>query len=219
MGSTINDLSSTGCSSSPIQPPAPSTPQPPTDPPVSAPTDPAPSPTNPPPSPTASPPSPTTSGPSNKCCSPNETKMKAYNGCTQYYWCLHGNVQPDLVGPMSNGALFDETIQNWNWPANFECSVDQCGGPNNPPTQPTQAPVPAPTTTTPSTKCCLPNENKLKAYNGCTQYYRCVWGEVQPDLVGPMSNGALFDEGVQNWNWPANFECVVDSCGRRLRGH
>merc|ERR1712003_517956 len=156
MGSTINDLSSTGCSSSPIQPPAPSTPQPPTDPPVSAPTDPAPSPTNPPPSPTASPPSPTTSGPSNKCCSPNETKMKAYNGCTQYYWCVNGNVQANLVGPMSNGALFDETIQNWNWPANFECSVDQCGGPS-----PTQAPVSAPTDpppfpTTPSTKCCLP---------------------------------------------------------------
>jgi len=230
VSSTINNLSSTGCSSLPTKAPTPSTPQPTVNPNATP---------NPTPQPTQAPvPAPTT--PSSKCCLPNETKMKAYNGCTQYYRCVWGEVQSGLIGPMANGALFDEGIQNWNWPANFQCSVDQCGGPSppkatsqptqapvvSPPTtsvpapsppnatsQPTQAPVPAPTTSGPSSKCCLPNENKMKAYNGCTQYYRCVWGEVQSGLIGPMSNGALFDEGIQNWNWPANFQCSVDQCG------
>ncbi len=272
VSSTISSLATAGCSPVPTPSPVPTaptvTPQP-----TSAPTkSPTPEPTQAPVS------SPTTSGPSSMCCQPNENKLKAYNGCTQYYRCVWGEVQPDLVGPMSNGALFDEGIQNWNWPSLFTCHVDPCGeeppqetpaptpqprtpppvpisspqptaaptlapvsistpqptsaptaaptlapvpistpqptsAPTKSPTpEPTQAPVSSPTTSGPSSMCCQPNENKLKAYNGCTQYYRCVWGEVQPDLVGPMSNGALFDEGIQNWNWPSSFTCSVDPC-------
>jgi len=28
----------------------------------------------------------------------------------------------------------------------------------------------------------------------------CAWGEVEPEFLNRMANGALFDEGIQNWN-------------------
>ena len=60
--------------------------------------------------------------------------------------------------------------------------------------------------------CCEPNENRFKAYNECTQYYRCVLGEVQ-SISSTSPNGALFNEAIQNWAWPGTFTCSVDSCG------
>ena len=77
---------------------------------------------------------------------------------------------------------------------------------------PTPAPTPSLPTTGPGPMCCEPNENRFKAYNECTQYYRCVLGEVQ-SISSTSPNGALFNEAIQNWAWPGTFTCSVDSCG------
>jgi hypothetical protein len=223
VGNTIFSLSETGCSPSP---PTPLTPAPtqnpiqtpaPTQNPIQTTPAPTPMPTNSPtpgPTPNIQTPAPTPSS-SNKCCQPNENKLKAYNGCTQYYTCSWGNVVPGLVGPTGNGALFDESIQNWNWPSNFDCYVDPCGGPGPSPTPPpTPPPISGPSPTNP---CCPTGYTGLRAWNNCYQYYHCVGGVVTGDLLN-VPDGTLFDQNAQNFNWAAQVTCVVDSCGRRLRG-
>jgi len=229
VGSTINGLASTGCSSTPTtpQPTIPPTPGPIPVPTIPATPEPTPKITQAP-SPAPHSPEPTRQpnpGPSPMCCEPNENKLKAYNGCTQFYTCSWGNVQPNLVGPL-NGVLFDESIGNWNWPANFVCHVDSCGQ-SNPPPPPTLSPTPQPTplhvppTVSPPTgsgdPCCPPGFTGLKAWNNCAQYYHCVTGAVTGDLLDAPA-GTLFDNSLQNINWAAQVTCVVDSCGRRLRG-
>jgi len=225
VGSTINSLASNGCSSTPTtpQPTIPPTPRPTSAPTLTVTTGPTHKTT---PSHTSAPThQPTTSSnppPSvaPMCCEPNENKLKAYNGCTQYYTCSWGNVLPNLVGPMSNGALFDESIGNWNWPTQFACYVDSCGGSNPPPTsQPTQ--LPGPPTGSPPTgsedPCCPSGFTGMKAWNNCTQFYHCVGGAVTGDLI-EAPEGTLFDNNIQNINWANQVTCVVDNCGRRLRG-
>jgi len=221
VGSTIKTLASTGCSSTPTTPQPTTPPTPGPTPAPNVPTTPVPTFKIAPPDTSAPTHQPTPGGPSIMCCEPNENKLKAYNGCTQYYTCSWGNVLPTLVGPMSNGVLFDESIGNWNWPTQFDCYVDSCGGPNPPPptSQPTQSPVP-PTGSPPTgtgDRCCPPGFNGLKAWNNCAQYYHCVEGIVTGDLI-EVPGGTLFDNNIQNFNWANQVTCVVDSCSRRLRG-
>ena len=60
-----------------------------------------------------------------RCCEPNETRMKAFNGCTQWYWCHAGIVQDPINGPIP-GYLFDENIQNWNFEDEVTCQPNSC---------------------------------------------------------------------------------------------
>jgi hypothetical protein len=230
VGNTINALAATGCSNvfepttpmptkSPTLAPTPNpTPQnePVTSPPSRSPT---PQPT-PQPTPTSNPPGPS----SPMCCEPGSNKLKAYNGCAQYYRCSWGQVQSNLIGPSSNDVLFDESIQNWNWPANFECYVDPCGGPTTPmPTKsPTLAPTPNPTPqnepVTPEEPCCPSGFTGHKAWNDCLQYYHCDNGRVKGGILNcPI--GTMLDENIGNFQWKDQMTCTIGSCGgRRLRG-
>jgi len=177
VGSTINDLASTGC----FHPPT--TPQPtisPTPKPIPAPT----TPVTPVPTPkitqapttaprTSAPVRQPNPDPSPMCCEPNENKLKAYNECTQYYTCSWGKVLPNLVGPLDNGALFDESFGNWNWPSNFVCYVDSCERFSPPPTpQPTPLSLP-PTGSSPNSISCS-SYNKRKFCEGAS----CVWSRI-----------------------------------------
>ena len=234
VSSTINTLSSTGCSSSPTTLAPTPNPTPVTTP---APTpNPTPLPTpNPTPVPTPSLP---TTGPGPMCCEPNETRLKAYNECTQYYRCVWGNVQSTLY-TSTNGALFNDAIQNWNWPGTFTCSVDSCGGGGGGDPNPTPAPTPVPITPAPTPvpitpaptpvpttsgggggdPCCPAGYTGMKAWNGCTQFYHCTNGAVNGGLMNAPT-GTLFSEAMQNniWSWQMD-ACVIGSCGRRgLRG-
>jgi hypothetical protein len=211
----------------PTEPPIPNPTEPPvtnpTEPPAPVPTlaplpDPTPVPTpSPTPAPTLSPPSPTSTGSPSMCCNEGENKMKAINGCTQYYQCVWGEVVPTLVGPVGNGALFDESIQNWNWPQTFECQEDTCGG-GEPPIVTTPAPTPAPTSTPGSEPCCPTGFTGYKAWNNCFQYYYCVNGVPTDPLNVP--GGTRWDENANNFVWDsATFQCSMSGCGsRRLRG-
>jgi len=119
----------------------------------------------PPPSPT----SPTPLPPSDKCCDAGETKMKAYNDCTQYYWCLNGVPNSDVFGP-TTGVLFNEAIQNWDYASNFECAGDTCGGgtPGEPPTTP--APIaPSPPSPPSTDACCSYNYKDCNAVGWCSE--------------------------------------------------
>jgi len=242
VGPTIRSLSATRCSSSPV------TPSPTEAPVTTGPTktitsSPTVSPTTSPPTKTPSLITPTPThivSPVSKCCEPNETSLKAYNACTQYYTCLYGEVQPGLVGPMTNGALFNQDIQNWDWSWNFQCYVDPCGGTNPPETaQPTPiptvsptasplkvtpAPIQSPTTPSPTLPppnggdpCCPAGYTGLRAWDNCLQYYHCVGGVVTGGLLS-VPPGTLFDQNIQNINWDYLVTCEVDNCGRRLRG-
>jgi hypothetical protein len=67
-----------------------------------------------------------------KCCKENETRLKAYNDCTQFYHCVDGVVVPGVCGPQS-GLLFDELLQNWNHEHLVTtCEVDSCDGDDEP---------------------------------------------------------------------------------------
>ena len=215
VGNTIFSLSESGCTSSPTPMTTVPTPDPTA---VNQTPAPTPIPTkHPTPMPTQNilTPEPTPASP-DKCCQPNENKMKAYNGCTQYYQCSWGNIVPELVGPPGNGALFDESFQNWNWPGNFVCYVDPCGGPGPSPTLP-PTPSPQPPTNGPTNPCCPSGYYGLRAWNNCLQYYHCVNGVVTGEVFD-VPDGTLFDQNIQNFNWANQVTCVVDNCGRRLRG-
>ena len=83
-----------------------------------------------------------------RCCEAGETRMKAYNDCKEYYWCLYGEALDDLVG-VGAGYEFNEEIQNWAHAGTFECIVDDCG---SSPNQLTKSPSPHPTSVIPFTE-------------------------------------------------------------------
>jgi hypothetical protein len=84
---------------------------------------PTPSPTPRPTSSSTTPPPTSSSSKNDKCCLPDETRMKAHNGCTEFYHCAHGVVYPGAVAPGPPGLLlFDEEIQNWNYANLVTCS-------------------------------------------------------------------------------------------------
>lgn len=119
VSSTINNLASTGCSSSPTTPVAPlpaTTPSPPV----------APLPETTP-SPTASPNANTPVTPQ-PCCPVDYSGLRAWNNCLQYFHCVHGVVTGDVLD-VPNGVLFDQSVGNFVWPSEMEeCIVDECGG-------------------------------------------------------------------------------------------
>lgn len=153
------------------------------------------------------------SGPSDKCC-PHSLgyTMRSYNDCSQYYWCLNGEVlNSEVVGPLE-GLVFNEVKQNWDYTTEYSCPGDPCH-----PTSSTLPPTPPPTSSQPEPPssggmCCAAGETKMKAYNGCLQYYWCYSGVVN-DYLTSSSPGYLFDESIQNWVLLEGiFTCQVDPC-------
>merc|ERR1719491_342522 len=88
VGSTINTLASTGCSSTPTTPQPTTPPTPGPTPAPNVPTTPVPTFKIAPPDTSAPTHQPTPGGPSIMCCEPNENKLKAYNGCPQLHSLL-----------------------------------------------------------------------------------------------------------------------------------
>ncbi|KAL3923992.1 MAG: hypothetical protein SGILL_001318 [Bacillariaceae sp.] len=96
--------------------------------------------------PTASPvSSPTITVEGDRCCSSGLNGLKAYDGCSKFYYCVNGQVTGDPL-PCSSGLLFDEAQQACTWANEVTtCNVDSCGGASTPTPNPTEAPTPNPT--------------------------------------------------------------------------
>jgi hypothetical protein len=233
VGSTINSLASTNCSSSPTRAPHPtsSPSKTPTASPVKSTISPSKSPVSQTSSPTKSPTKPNNG---ERCCPAGYTGLRAWNQCHQYYHCVGGVVTGGLLD-VPVGTLFDQTIQNFNWASAVNCVVDLCGAdpvasptnapvfftssPSKSPVSQTSSPTKTPTKPNNGERCCPAGYTGLRAWNQCHQYYHCVGGVVTGGLLD-VPVGTLFDQTIQNFNWASAVNCVVDSCDRRkkLRG-
>jgi len=178
-------------------------------------------------SPVASPitPSPTMENGCIKSCPPSYTGLKSYNACHEFYHCVNGVVTGDLIS-CNDGTLFDVTYQFCNWKDEVTCEVNVCDGkPTDSPIvtmAPTVLPVAKPSTTAPvkpppttgddCSLTCPPNYTGYKAYNACEDYYYCASG-VLSGYLQKCPKGTLWDEAIQNFNWPNQMICNTPVCG------
>eukprot|EP00586_Coscinodiscus_wailesii_P007423 CAMPEP_0172491642 /NCGR_PEP_ID=MMETSP1066-20121228/22524_1 /TAXON_ID=671091 /ORGANISM="Coscinodiscus wailesii, Strain CCMP2513" /LENGTH=591 /DNA_ID=CAMNT_0013260803 /DNA_START=1 /DNA_END=1776 /DNA_ORIENTATION=- len=173
------------------------------------------------PSPTVAPavnptsPSPTTNEKCDRACPAKYTGLKPYNGCREFYHCVDGDVTGDLIS-CKDGTLFDVTYQYCNWKEQVTCDATTCDTePTYPPietTIPTASPVTEPTPT--KNGCaltCPPHYTGYKAYNACQDYYYCQNG-VLSGYLQKCIEGTLWDESIQNFNWPDQMTCHTPAC-------
>lgn len=77
---------------------------------------------------------------------------------------------------------------------------------------PTKGPITTSPPTSPARQCCAKGYSGFRAFDNCTKFYQCAFGNVR----GPIrscAKGFLFDESIQNCNWEhAVKKCVVDPC-------
>merc|ERR1712176_1429773 len=129
-----------------------------------------------------------------KCCKENETRLKAYNDCTQFYHCVDGAGVHGVSGPQA-GLLFDESLQNWTHEHLLTtCEVDSCDGDDKPSPStpsPTSAPTPA---TTVTTECPAIAQNDLPSGFWATTDAYCA----------PCANG-------YQW-WPCDLPTPLCEC-------
>ena len=133
VGSTINNLALTGCSSLPTKAPMPTS-RPTSAPVTSIPTRQittfAPAMVNPSPAPQTTPSPSTPPVPTNSsgdpCCAEGFTGWKAWNNCLQYYNCVNGNF--GTLYDVPAGTFYDESVSNIVWASDMDvCVVASCG--------------------------------------------------------------------------------------------
>jgi hypothetical protein len=74
--------------------------------------------------------------------------------------------------------------------------------------EPTLSPV-----TTPAKQCCPNGFSGWRAFDACTKFYQCAYGQVV-GVTHSCVEGMMFDASIQNCNWDfAVKKCQVDPCG------
>ena len=81
------------------------------------------------------------------------------------------------------------------------------------PQMPNPSPVaPAPSPVGSVAQCCPSGFSGYRAFNDCSQYYRCVAGNIV-GITASCAPGTRFDTSLQNCNWAsAVTSCSVDPC-------